>query len=133
MRLLDTNICVYAIRRRPEAVYERLARAEADGVALSVITALELQVGALRAAGQRYATMVAEFLAEFDVLPLDDAVREAYARERVSLERRGERIGAHDILIAAHAIALGATLVTNNEREFRRVKGLRVENWIGKD
>jgi tRNA(fMet)-specific endonuclease VapC len=130
MRLLDTNICVYAIRSRPVAVYDRLARAEPDGVALSIITALELQVGAVRAAAHRYGTMVQQFLGEFDVLPLDDSVREIYARERVALERRGEPIGAHDMLIAAHALALDATLVTNNEREFRRIKGLRVENWM---
>ena len=70
------------------------------------------------------------FLHEFSVLPLEDAARDAYGRLRTSLERHGERIGAHDMLIAAHAIALGAILVTNNEKEFRRVKGLRIENWV---
>ena len=124
MRLLDTNICVYIIRRRPLAVYEQLARAEAEGVALSVVTALELQVGAVRASARRYASQIEDFLGAFDVLPLDDAVRPIYARERA-----GQKIGPMDMLIAAHALALDATLVTNNLREFSRIPGLKLENW----
>ena len=84
----------------------------------------------MRAQGRRYSEAVRRFLAEFSVLPLDDSARDAYGRLRTGLERRGEVIGAHDMLIAAHAIARGATLVTNNEREFKRVKGLRIENWL---
>jgi tRNA(fMet)-specific endonuclease VapC len=129
MFLLDTNTCVYVIRQRPEAVYRRLSEAEGEMVALSVITAFELEIGALRAQGRRYSEAVRLFLREFSVLPLDDSARDAYGRLRTGLERRGEVIGAHDMLIAAHAIALGATLITNNEREFKRVKGLRIENW----
>ena len=130
MRLLDTNICVYIIRRRPPKVYEQLARVEAEGVALSVITALELEVGAVRASAHRYGTLIGEFLGAFDVLPLDATVREVYARERVALERAGQMIGPLDMLIAAHALALDATLVTNNLREFSRIKGLKLENWV---
>ncbi len=100
MYLLDTNTCVYVIRKRPEAVFQRLSRTAGEEVALSAVTAFE------------------------------DSAREVYGRLRTGLERRGERIGAHDMLIAAHAIVLGATLVTNNEREFKRVKGLRIENWV---
>lgn len=129
MRLLDTNICVYIIRRRPPTVYEQLARVEAEGVALSVVTALELQVGAVRASAHRYAALIEDFLDAFDVLPLDDAVRPIYARERVALERAGQKIGPMDMLIAAHALAIGATLVTNNVREFSRIPGLKLENW----
>lgn len=131
MHLLDTNTCVYAIRRRPPAVFERLAKADVDEVALSVVTAFELQVGAVRASGQRYSTMVEEFLAEFPLLPLEPEVRRVYALQRVALERIGQMIGPLDMLIAAHALTLDATLVTNNVREFRRVKDLRIENWIG--
>lgn len=129
MFLLDTNTCVYIIRQRPEAVYRRLSEAAAEGVAVSVITAFELEIGALRAQGRRYTDAVRRFLGELTVLPLDDVAREPYGRLRTALERRGEVIGAYDMLIAAHALALDATLVTNNEREFRRVKGLRVQNW----
>ena len=130
MYLLDTNTCVYAIRQRPEQVYRRLSASAGELVALSVVTAFELEIGALRAQGRGYSEAVRKFLREFSVLPLEDAAREAYGRLRTSLERRGERIGAYDMLIAAHAIALGATLVTNNEREFRRVRGLKIENWV---
>jgi tRNA(fMet)-specific endonuclease VapC len=130
MFLLDTNICVYVIRQRPEAVYRRLSEAEGEIVALSLVTAFELEIGALRAQGRRYSKAVRLFLGEFPVLPLEDSAREAYGRLRTGLERRGEVIGAHDMLIAAHAMALGATLVTNNEKEFRRVRGLRIENWV---
>ena len=130
MYLLDTNICVYVIRQRPEAVYRRLSDASVDTVALSVVTAFELEIGALRAQGRRYCEAVRQFLGEFSILPLDDSAREAYGRLRTGLERRGEVIGAHDMLIAAHAIAVGATLVTNNEKEFKRIKGLKIENWV---
>ena len=131
MYLLDTNTCVDVIRRRPDAAFRRLDETAADEVALSVITALELEIGALRAQGRRYSDAVRRFLGEFSILPLEDSAREAYGRLRTGLERRGEAIGAHDMLIAAHALALDATLVTNNEREFRRVKGLKIENWVG--
>ena len=129
MYLLDTNICVYVIRQRPEPVYRRLSDAAAETVTLSVVTAFELEIGALRAQGRRYSEAIRQFLGEFSILPLEDSAREAYGRLRTELERRGEVIGAHDMLIAAHAIALGATLVTNNEKEFKRIKGLKIENW----
>ena len=130
MYLLDTNTCVYVIRKRPEAVFQRLSRTAGEEVALSVVTAFELEIGALRAQGRGYSEAIRRFLREFSVLPLEDSAREVYGRLRTGLERRGERIGAHDMLIAAHAIVLGATLVTNNERELKRVKGLRIENWV---
>ena len=129
MYLLDTNICVYIIRRRPDAVYRRLSRTAGRAVAISVVTAFELEIGALRAEGQHYSEAVRLFIGEFPVLPLEDSARPFYGQLHTALERRGEKIGAHDMLIAAHALALDATLVTNNEKEFRRIKGLRVENW----
>ena len=129
MYLLDTNICVYVIRRRPEAVYRRLSGAAGRAVAISVVTAFELEVGALRAQGRHYSEAVRLFIAEFPVLPLEDSARASYGQLRTALERRGEKIGAHDMLIAAHALALDATLVTNNEKEFKRIKGLSIENW----
>ena len=130
MYLLDTNTCVYVIRKRPEAVFRRLSGAAGEMTAVSVITALELEIGALRAQGRSYSEAVRLFLEQFSVLPLEDAARDAYGRLRTSLERRGEVIGAHDMLIAAHALSLDATLVTNTEKEFRRVKGLKIENWV---
>lgn len=129
MYLLDTNTCVYVIRKRPEAVYRRLSGAASGAVAISVVTAFELEIGALRAQGRHYSEAVRLFIAEFPVLPLEDSARATYGQLRTALERRGEKIGAHDMLIAAHALALEATLVTNNEKEFRRIKGLKIENW----
>jgi tRNA(fMet)-specific endonuclease VapC len=130
MYLLDTNICVYVIRKRPESVYRQLSSVGGRGVAISVVTAFELEVGALRSQGKHYSEAVRLFIAELPVLPLEDSARAAYGQLRTALERRGEVIGAYDMLIAAHALALDATLVTNNEREFKRVKGLKVENWV---
>ena len=129
MYLLDTNICVYIIRRRPDAVYRRLSGTAGRAAAISLVTAFELEIGALRAEGQHYSEAVRLFIGEFPVLPLEDSARKFYGQLRTALERRGEKIGAHDMLIAAHALALDATLVTNNEKEFRRIKGLRIENW----
>ena len=130
MYLLDTNICVYVIRKRPESVYRRLSNIDERGVAISVVTAFELEVGALRSQGKHYSEAVRLFIAELPVLPLEDSARAAYGQLRTVLERRGELIGAYDMLIAAHALAVDATLVTNNEKEFKRVKGLKVENWV---
>ena len=131
MYLLDTNTCIYAIRRRPPAVLARLNELTADDVALSVVVAMELEVGAMRAEARAYAPAVRRWLAAFKVLPLGDDAREHFARVKCELMARGQLIGPMDLLIAAHALALGATLVTNNEREFKRVKGLKLENWVG--
>ena len=115
---------------RPIEVYQRLNEVGINGVGISVISAFELEVGALRAPSRTHGDQVRSYLAELTILPLDDSARQAYGTLRVDLERRGEKIGPYDMLIAAHALSLGATLVTNNEREFKRVKGLRVENWV---
>jgi tRNA(fMet)-specific endonuclease VapC len=128
--LLDTNTCIYAIRRRPPAVLARLNAARPDEVALSVIVAMELEVGAMRAEARAYAPAVRAWLSAFNVLPLGDDAREHFARIKCDLMARGQLIGPMDLLIAAHALALGATLVTNNQREFKRVKGLKTENWV---
>lgn len=100
MILLDTQILAYAIRHLPIEVFQQLDKVRVGELGISVISAFGLEVGALRAPGGKCG------------------------------ERRGEKIGPYDMPIAAQALSLGATLVTNNEREFRRVKGLRVENWV---
>lgn len=130
MRLLDTNICVCLIRRRPPAVRARLSEFESEGIAISVITAMELEVGARRADATEYARQVAALLSTLRIVSLDDSARAAYGALRLDLQRRASLIGPLDMLIAAHALALDATLVTNNQREFQRVKGLRIENWV---
>ena len=130
MVLLDTNTCIYAIRRRPPSVQARLNALDPAQVGLSVIVAMELEVGAMRAQAKAYAPAVRRWVAAFNVLSLDDQARQHYARVKCELMARGLLIGPMDLLIAAHALALDATLVTNNEREFRRVKGLKIENWL---
>jgi tRNA(fMet)-specific endonuclease VapC len=128
--LLDTNICVYTIRRRPRAVVERLRRVAPSDVGISAITLSELLYGvekSTRPVQNRAA--LSHFLAPLEILPYDDRAAEAYGRIRAALERRGRLIGPLDLLIAVHALALGATLVTHNTREFRRVPALPVENW----
>jgi tRNA(fMet)-specific endonuclease VapC len=128
--LLDTNICIYIRRKRPEEVLRRFRTLRPGEAVLSVITFGELVYGAEKSA-QRGATL--ELLRELaQVLPvqgLPETAAESYGTIRAELKRKGETIGNNDLWIAAHAKAAGLVLVTNNEREFRRVRGLRVQNW----
>ena len=127
--LLDTNICVYALKQHP-AVPERLLSKARPEVSLSVITEAELRAGAAKSASPaRTLRLLENFLAPLNVLEFSSGDAVAYAQVRAKLERAGMPIGPLDTLIAAHALARELTLVTNNEREFRRVTGLRVENW----
>ena len=128
--LLDTNICIYLIKRRPESVLRRLQRVPISGVGISAITLSELEYGVSKSARpEQNRLALAGFIAPLEVLPYDDAAAARYGDLRAGLERAGRPIGALDLLIAAHALALGAVLVTNDESEFRRVPGLRVQNW----
>jgi len=131
MYLLDTNICIYIRRERPPKVAERFRLISPDTLAMSSITFAELVYGARKS--QTVAENMGRLLAlrsRTRVLPFDDGAAEAYGAIRADLERRGQLIGSNDMLIAAHALSLGATLVTNNLGEFERVTGLQVENWV---
>jgi len=128
--LLDTDTCIFCMRHRPPEVKTRLEEVGMDAVCVSVITSYELRYGAEKHPHPIKAREnLRAFLAPFRIIQLTDAVAEQAAKIRANLEKRGEMIGPYDILIAAHAKALGLTAVTNNEREFRRVEGLKVENW----
>ncbi len=128
--LLDTNICIYVRRQKPEKVLRRFRALRQGEAALSVITFGELLYGAAKSVQRAEALERLEELAHLlPVLPLPEAAAEAYGIMRAELERKGEMIGNNDLWIAAHAKAAGLTLVTNNEREFRRVRGLKVRNW----
>jgi len=128
--LLDTNICSYLMRRRPPLVVERLRALGPARVAVSVVTALELREGAeLSPHPDEYHARVDVFLAAVRPLPLPIEAAKLGGRLRAGLRRAGRRIGDLDTLIAAHALAAGLVLVTNNVREFSRVEGLRLENW----
>lgn len=130
MWLLDTNICIYLIKRKPERVLRRLRELDISTVGVSSITVAELQYGVSKSSQpERNALALAALLAPLDVLAFDDDAAAVYGRVRAELERAGTPIGSMDLLIASHARALGRTVVTNDAREFRRVAGLKVENW----
>jgi tRNA(fMet)-specific endonuclease VapC len=128
--LLDTNICIYIINRRPPKVFDHFAGLTFGQVAISSITGAELQFGVAKSGSSRNLQALEKFLAPLDIHPFDAAAMRRYGPLRADLERLGQPIGALDTLIAAHALALGATLVTNNVREFERVPELAVENWL---
>jgi tRNA(fMet)-specific endonuclease VapC len=128
--LLDTDICIYIARQKPASVAVRLDHLRPGDARISVITLLELVYGACRS--KRYAENLArvqEFERAVPALPLETGVAEFYGKLRADLEGKGLIIGAYDLLIAAHALSLGLTLVTNNVGEFSRVEGLQIENW----
>ncbi|GAB6063597.1 type II toxin-antitoxin system VapC family toxin [Deferrisoma palaeochoriense] len=128
--LLDTNICIYLIREKPEPVIRRFVRLPVSSVGISAVTLSELEYGVEKSSRpEQNRLALTRFLAPLEILPYDDEAARTYGRVRAHLERQGTPIGALDTLIAAHALAVGCTLVTNNEREFRRVPGLRMENW----
>ncbi len=127
--LLDTNICIYVINARPPAVLERFLAHEADGVGLSAITASELYWGVQKSGSARNLAALEKFLSPLTVLDYGLAAAQRYGELRAHLDRQGTPIGPLDQQIAAHALALDVTLVTNNLREFERVPGLRLENW----
>lgn len=128
--LLDTNICIHVIRHQTPAVLRRLSRLELGAVGVSIITAAELYYGTEKsAAPAKNRAALARFLSPLEVEAFDSLAAMVYGRVRSSLERKGTPIGPLDMLIAAHALRLEATLVTNNLREFERVAGLRLEDW----
>ena len=132
MWLLDTNICIHLIKKQPERVVQRLRSLDISTVGVSSITVAELQYGVAKSdRPEQNALALAALLAPLDVLSFDDAAAAVYGTVRAGLERAGTPIGSMDLLIAAHALALGRTVVTNNTREFSRVAGLKVENWAG--
>ncbi|MCA9289576.1 MAG: type II toxin-antitoxin system VapC family toxin [Phycisphaerales bacterium] len=128
--LLDTNICIDLIRHRPSLVLARLRRRRIGTIGLSAVTLAELHDGVARSRDpERNAIALAHFCAPLVVCPFDADAAAAHGTVRRGLEQTGQPIGPLDTLIAAHALAIGATVITANEREFRRVRGLRVENW----
>jgi tRNA(fMet)-specific endonuclease VapC len=128
--LLDTNICIYIRQKRPVEVLQRFHKLRPGEAALSVITYGELLHGAAKSA-QRTAALerLRELVHLLPALALPESAAETYGAIRADLEQKGEMIGNNDLWIAAHALAAGLTLVTNNEKEFRRVRGLKVQNW----
>lgn len=128
--LLDTNICIYIRQKRPEKVLRRFEILRPGEAGISVITYGELIYGAAKSKHSAIAFEQLHELSGFlSPISLPDGAAEAYGRIRADLELRGELIGNNDLWIAAHALSAKLTLVTNNEREFRRIRELKVQNW----
>ncbi|MCK7575519.1 MAG: type II toxin-antitoxin system VapC family toxin [Chromatiales bacterium] len=130
MILLDTNICIYIINAKPPEVLAHFHRFHLGEIGLSSVVAAELAYGVAKSGSARNRSALEMFLAPLEILPFDDKAIWAYGDLRADLERQGQSIGAMDTMIAAHALSLDAILVTNNTREFARVSGLRLENWV---
>lgn len=130
--MLDTNICIFTIKNKPQIVREAFNRHHGQ-LAISTVTLMELIYGAEKSADpQRNLTVVEGFAARLDVLDYDECAAEHTGQLRAELAKAGTPIGPYDQFIAGHARALGLILVTNNLREFQRVPGLRVEDWLTK-
>jgi tRNA(fMet)-specific endonuclease VapC len=129
-RLLDTNVCIHIIRRRPPEVLSNLERFEVGEVEVSSVTVAELSYGAEKSSrpGQNKEALW-RFLLPLEIIAFGPEAATAYGRVRAALDRAGTPIGPLDTLIAAHAVSLGVTLVTNNVREFERVPDLDLEDW----
>jgi tRNA(fMet)-specific endonuclease VapC len=129
-RLLDTNILSDLVRNPQGRVAIRIAEIGENAICTSVIVAAELRFGAAKKGSERLTIQLERILSVLDVLSFEAPADAAYAELRVKLEAAGAPIGANDMLIAAHALAEGCILVTDNEREFARVDGLTIENWL---
>lgn len=128
--LLDTDTCITLIRGKGASILAMMRRHDVGDVGISSVTAAELYAGVFKStAPERNRVALIEFMAPLEVLPFDADAAVHYGKLRADLESRGVPIGAMDMLIAAHAAAIGATVVTQNTREFRRVRNLKVENW----
>ncbi len=131
MFLLDTNICIYISKNPAPSLRAKFEAASAEGVAMSVVSYAELCFGAAKSSRTELVMQGLRELRELvPVLPLTEQAGEIYGKLRRDLERRRLPIGAHDMLIAAHTIALGATLVTNNLGAFHRIPDLKLDNWV---
>ena len=128
--MLDTNACVELIRNQDARILRRMKRRKPDELSVSSVTLSELEYGAAKSANpEKNRLALAEFMTPLNILPYDDTVAPVYGRVRAALEKEGTPIGPLDTMIAAQALSLGLTVVTDNEREFRRVSGLKVQNW----
>ena len=128
--LLDTNILSHLVRQPQGPVADHIADVGEANVLTSVIVACELRYGAAKRGSRKLTRQVEAVLSAMTIRPLESDIERVYASIRVALERKGTPIGAHDILIAAHARAIDAVCVTDNVAEFRRVPALKIENWL---
>ena len=131
--LIDTNICIYIMNNHPPEVIQKFRDIGVGNICISSITVSELQYGACKSKQiKKNIQRLDEFLSPFEILAYDENASIFYGKIRSQLEIKGEVIGPLDMLIAAHALSENLTLITNNEKEFKRVKSLKVKNWVKK-
>ena len=128
--LLDTNICIYLIKRKPALVMKRFEQHKPGDIGISTVTLSELTYGVAKSCRINNNQFALEHcLVSLEIATYDAAAAAAYGPIRATLERQGQPIGGMDVMIAAHAVSLNVVLVTNSVKEFDRVDGLRIENW----
>jgi tRNA(fMet)-specific endonuclease VapC len=128
--MLDTNTCIYIIKRKPRDVIRRFKRIEISQIGISSITLSELLYGVSKSSRpEQNQLALIQFIAPLEILPYGDEAAQYYGDIRAHLEKQGAPIGSLDMLIAAHALSIPCTLVTNNEKEFIRIPNLKIVNW----
>ena len=128
--LIDTNTCIYIMNKRPADVIKKFKQFEPGDISISSITVSELQCGVEQSSHPKKNRLrLEEFMAPFKILPYDAFAAKTYGTIRFQLEEQGHPIGPLDLLIAAHALSQELILVTNNDKEFKRINNLKVENW----
>jgi len=129
--MLDTNMCIYIIKKRPLGLLEKFNSIPRNRLCISVVTYAELQYGIERSSSKKMnQTIIHDFVSHLAVLSWDMEAARQYGKIRSNLEKGGTPIGNMDLLIAAHALSQKCTIVSNNLREFKRVKNLKCENWV---
>jgi tRNA(fMet)-specific endonuclease VapC len=129
--MLDTNTCIAVIKRKPSQVLNRFHAYKIGDIGISSVTLAELEFGVAKSQHQeKNQAALAEFVLPLEIAGFGDEAAAVYGRVRAALEKKGTPIGALDTMIAAHALALGVTLATNNTREFSRIKGLALVDWL---
>ena len=128
--MLDTNICIYAIKHKPEKVFQKIQTVDPQDVCVSSVTYAELVHGVEKSAAvEKNRLALSMLLANIEILDFDVDAADCYGKIRADLEKKGTPIGLLDMMIAGHAMSMGYTVVTNNVKEFSRVPDLKIENW----
>ena len=129
--MLDTNICIYLIKRQPREMIDKFQGIAPGKIAISSVTVAEMMYGVAKSQHkEKNKSALESFLAPLEIVDFDFKAAQHYGTVRIDLEKMGTPIGAYDLMIAAHALSLDLVLVTNNEREFQRISDLIIENWV---
>ncbi len=129
--LLDTNICIYIIKQKPISVRQRFQSVNTGHIGISIVTLAELEYGAAKSKNPiRNRETLKVFCAPFEIIDFNEEDARIFGKIRTDLEQRGQPIGSYDLLIAAQALSRGLIIVTNNIKEFSRIDGLVIENWV---